>query len=158
MERIIKTLTKRDLKTMGLSGKFKAVDIQNKLIEHFKDHMINTEINETLAKGLNVIDLSDECKVQAEKPKITAIVSMDENSFKDLYPNAIKVIKYGEWKFDNVFYDDNTKVFYEKIKDMYRPKNLQTINRKESAISVKDSSGVRRYIYIDKFASNHTAE
>jgi hypothetical protein len=117
------------------------------------------EINETLANGLNVIDLSEECKVQkTEKPKSPVIPMIDENAFKELHPNAVAVSKYGEWTFDNVFYDVDAKVFYEKIKDKYKQKNLQTINRKESAVSVKDSSGARRYIYIDKFVSNHTSE
>jgi hypothetical protein len=157
LNRIIKTLSKRDLKSLGLEGKFKASDIHNKLIEHFSTHTfdaLDDEINSILSVGLMQVCAVDCCggndvaKITKPVPQTQAI---DEETFKEQHPDAIPVMNYGEWTFDNVFYDEGDGSWWERTKNKYKQKNLQVINRKESAVSVKDCDSVRRYIYIDKY-------
>jgi hypothetical protein len=157
MERVIKTLTKRDLKAFGPTGKFETLDVKNKLLEHFKNHEINTAINDILTCEIGVLEKEPGKQNIPVKKSVKSNTNplIDEETFSQQHPNAIQVTEYGEWGFDNVFYDEDSKTFYEKIIDKgYKLKKLQTINRKESAVSVKDSSGTRRYIYIDKFNSS----
>jgi hypothetical protein len=154
MEKLIRSLHKRDFKELGISENIKLPYLYEQLLSV----ITNEDEKQIISILRNVIDrieglnssavVNDNVKLKIKHFAKTIIINDEEFNQKQ---SIIQIDNYGEWHFNNLYYDVNENIYHEKTKKGFKLKNVHIIpNNPEGAISVKDTNGVRRLLYINK--------
>jgi hypothetical protein len=160
MEKLIKSLIKRDFKQLGVEDDFKIADIRNRLLAAITsddEHQLISILQRRLIDlGYKMNDKNnDDIKLFIKHCNKPSIISDTEFELRE---SITRIENYDNWLFNNLYLDTNDDTYYEKVKAGYKIKRIHPIcENLQGAISMKDVSGSRRLLYVHKLKSQRIA-